>query len=115
MNVGEVFLIPDGIGIHRYFVLAVLKDGSLVMCHFTSRGARSDLTCIVQAGEHSSIDRETVVRYDQAHVCAADRITNLESVITKKLDPLSEELFARVRQGALDSSQTPDYIKDLLR
>jgi hypothetical protein len=115
MNAGDTFLIPDGISVHLNFVLAVLADGSLIICHFTTRRARSDTTCVVQAGEHQFIDRETVIRYDQAYVCEADRIVNLKGVITKQLDALSKGLLARIRQGALDSPQTPDPIKEHLR
>ena len=115
MNAGDTFLIPDGISSHLNFVLAVLPDGALVICHFTTRRRHSDPTCIIQPKEHEFIVQETAVRYDQAHVCPADRIENLLRVITRRLDPLSRELLARIRQGALDSPQTPDVIKNLLR
>jgi hypothetical protein len=115
MNAGDTFLIPDGITTHLNFVIAVLADGSLVICHFTTRRSRSDPTCIVQTGEHPFIDRETAIRYDQAYICTADHIGNLNGVITKQLEALSQALLARIRQGALDSPQTPDPIKERLR
>lgn len=115
MNAGDTFLIPDGISIHLNFVLEVLPDGSLIICHFTTRRRHSDPTCIVQPGEHEFIDRETAVRFDQAHVCPADRIVNLQGVIVRNLAPLSAALLARIRQGALDSPQTSDEVKELLR
>lgn len=115
MKAGETFLIPDGISSHLSFVIAVCPDGSLVICHFTTRRKSSDCTCVVKKGEHPFVDRDTVVRYDQAHACLADRIKNLEGVITRKMDDLSSELLARIRQGAIDSPQTPDHIKDLIR
>ena len=115
MNAGDTFLIPDGISTHLSFVIAVLADGALVICHFTSRRQRSDPTCIVQAGEHPFIDRETAIRYDQAYICTAEHIGNLRGVITRQLDALSRELLARIRQGALDSPQTPEAIKERLR
>jgi hypothetical protein len=65
MKPGDVFLVPDAIGTHLNCVLAVLQDGSLVLCHFTSRQRRSDATCVIQAGEHAFFERETVLRYDQ--------------------------------------------------
>lgn len=115
MKAGATFLIPDGISTHLSFVIEVLVDGSLVVCHFTSESARCDRTCIVEAGEHPFCKKRTVVRYDQAYICAAERIPNLESVITKRMEDLSAALLARIRKGALDSSQTPDYIKDVLK
>jgi len=115
MNAGDTFLIPDGISTHLSFVIAVLADGSLIVCHFTTLRVRNDRTCIVKPKEHPFIDKETGVRYDQAYICPADRIANLEGVITKKLDALSKELLARILQGALDSPQTPPAIKEHLR
>lgn len=114
MNPGDTFWIPDGIGTHLNFVMAVLGDGSLVVCHFTTRRPYSDQTCIIRPGEHAALDRETVVRYDQAHICPADRVRNLENVITQRQERLSEELLARIIQGAIDSPQTPDKIKNAL-
>jgi hypothetical protein len=115
MKAGDTFLLPDGIGNHLNCVLAVLVEGSIVLCHFTTRQKRSDTTCIIQPGEHSFFDRETVMRYDQAHVCSGDGLAALERLIMKRFEPLSAGLLARVKKGALDSPQTPDKIKALLR
>lgn len=115
MNAGDTFLIPDGFGSHLNFIIALLADGSLVICHFTTLRARSDRTCVVRAGEHPFIDRDTSIRFDQAYICPVDRIGNLESIITRKMEPLSPDLLERIRQGALDSPQTPDIIKQRLR
>jgi len=115
MNAGDTFLIPDGISAHLSFVIAVLGDGSLVICHFTGRGPRSDPTCIVHIGEHPFITKETAIRFDQAYICTPDRLENLTRVITRQLECLSAGLLARIRQGALESPQTPDAIKERLR
>ena len=116
MKPGDVFLVPDAIGTHLNCVLAVLKDGSLLLCHFTSRQRRSDTTCVIQAGEHPFFERETVLRYDQAYVCSAETgVAALERLITRRFEPLKPELLARIVKGALDSPQMPDKIKALLR
>lgn len=116
MKPGDVFLVPDAIGTHLNCVLAVLKDDSVVLRHFTSRQRRSDMTCVIRAGEHSFFDRETVLRYDQAYVCSAETgVAALERLITRRFEPLKPELLARIVQGALDSPQTPDKIKTLLK
>jgi hypothetical protein len=116
MNPGDTFIVPDAYGTHLNVVLAVLEDGSIVHCHFTSRTARSETTCVIQPGEHSFIIRETVVRYDRAEICAAGMaLEALERCVEKKFEPLKAELLARVKQGALDSPQTPDKVKNVLR
>lgn len=115
MNAGDAVLLPDGISAHLYVVLAVLEDGSLVMCHFTKLRPHSDVTCIIQPGEHSFVTEVTSVRYDQAYHCCGDGVAAFERLIMRRFEPLSEALFTRVRRGALDSPQTPDKVKALLR
>lgn len=115
MNAGDAFLLPDAFGVHLNIILAVLEDGSLIVCHFTTRRRYSDTTCIIHPGEHPFVIVETVVKYDQAHQCpAGSGVAAFESLM-KRCDPLSAELFKRVFQGALDSPQTPDKIKNILR
>jgi hypothetical protein len=115
MIAGDTFVLPDWTGPHLHIVLAVLADGSLILCHLTTRRAYSDPTCFLQQGDHSFVKVETSVRYDQAYLCAGDGIQALERIIVKRFEPLSAALLQRVRQGALDSPQTPDKIKTALR
>ena len=116
MNAGDTFIVPDAFGKHLNVVLAVLEDGSIVHCHFTGRTARSDTTCVIQPNEHSFVKKETVVRYDRAEICAVGMALDaLERCVEKKFEPLKAELLARVKKGALDSPQTPDKVKNVLR
>lgn len=116
MKAGDTFILPDAFGKHLNAVLAVTRDDSIVLCHFTSRTRRSDPTCIIQPGEHPFIVRETAVRYDQALICeSGPALEALERSIEKRFEPLSKELLARVIKGALDSPQTPDKVKQALR
>src|SRR5277367_3297088 len=111
MNVGDTFRLPYGIGDHINCVLKVFPDGSVVTCHFTSRHQRSDATCVIRAGEHSSVTQESVVRYDQVqHLCTEEAIAAFERLIWKRFESLSADLLARIIQGALDSPQTSDKI-----
>lgn len=115
MNPGDTFLIPDAIGTHLYFVLATLADDTLILCHFTTRRAHTDNTCVIRPGEHSFVVKDTVVRYSAAYQCSGDGLKALERTIVKRLECLSATLLKRVRQGALDSPETHDKIKALLK
>jgi hypothetical protein len=116
MKPGDTFLLRGNwIGPHLHLVLAVLEDGSVLLCHFTTLRARSDRTCIIEPGEHPFFRHPSVPRYDQIHVCPADRMDALQSSISKQLQPFSDSLLERVRQGALASPQTPDKYKAILR
>jgi hypothetical protein len=116
MKPGDTFILPDAFGKHLNAVLLILNDGSIVHCHFTTLTRRSDSTCVLNPGEHSFFKVETCVRYDQAQIClAGPQLDALERLIEMRFEPLSDELLKRVKQGALDSPQTPDKIKSVLK
>jgi hypothetical protein len=115
MKAGDAFLLPDFTSSHLHVVLAALDDGSFVLCHFTTRRAYTDNTCVIKPGEHSFVVHETVVRYSAAYQCSGDGLAALERTIVKRFESLSPALLARIKKGALDSPQTPDKIKALLR
>src|ERR1017187_4352810 len=98
MNAGDTFLMPDAIGTHLYCVLAVLEDGSIVVCHLTTLRRLSDRTCLIQPGEHSFIKQETAVVYSATYVCGSgEQLAAFERQIRKPFEPLSDELLARMR------------------
>jgi hypothetical protein len=116
MKAGEVFHLPDWFGGHFNFVLEVLPDGSAIICNFTELKRYSDKTCIVTVGEHECITKESVAYLEKAFYCETEtQIEALERQIESRKEPLSVELLARLRQGALDSPHTPEYIKELLK
>jgi hypothetical protein len=94
----------------------VLPDGSAIICNFTELKRYSDKTCIVKVDEHECIKKDSVVYYAEAYHCETEmQIEALERQIASRKEPLSPELLARFKRGALDSPHTPDYIKDLLK
>lgn len=116
MKAGDTFYLPDWSGGHINFVIEAFPDGSVITCNFTENTRGSDKTCIVQQGEHPSITKPSVVNYAKAHHCEAGTPINaLERLIESHKDPLSPELLAKVRKGALDSPRTSDRIKLLLK
>jgi hypothetical protein len=116
MNAGDTFLMPDAIGGHLYCVLAVLEDGSIIVCHVTTCRGRSDRSCLIQIGEHSFIKQESCVEYVYAYHCpAGENLAAFERHIRKPFEPLSAILLARMKNGAMASDRTSDRIKSLLK
>jgi hypothetical protein len=114
MKAGDVLHLPDWWGGHFNFVLEVLDDGSVVLCNFTERKRYSDMTCIVKIDEHECIKKESVAYFAKAYVCKpGPGIEALERSASPK-PPLSPELLARLRQGALESPHTPEGLRELL-
>lgn len=116
MNAGDTFLMPDAIGSHLYCVLAVLDDGSIIVCHVTTCRGHSDRTCLIQEGEHSFIKHESCVEYVSAFHCpGGENLDAFERTIRKPFEPLTAALLTRMRNGAMASNRTTDKIKELLR
>lgn len=116
MNAGDTFLMPDAFGHHLYFILAILEDGSIVVCHITDARHRVEHTCVINVGEHQCVTKESAVRYDAAYICTAgENLAAFERQIRKQYEPLNNELLERIRRGALNSDNTPDNVKDILR
>jgi len=116
MNDGDTYLMPDAIGTHLYCVLGVLEDGSIIVCHLTTNRRHSDPTCIIKPGEHTFVKQYTCVAYFSAYICSAgDQLAAFERQIRKPFEPLSDALLARMRQGAIDSIETPDVVKNAIR
>lgn len=115
MKAGDAFYLPDWSGGHINFAIEVFPDGSVITCNFTNHTRTSDKTCVVVQGEHPSITKTSVVNFAKAHHCEAGiPLESLKKLIESHKPPLSAELLARIRQGALDSPRTPDKIKDAL-
>jgi hypothetical protein len=116
MKAGDVFHLPDFAGGHYNFVLEVCADGSVITCNFTDCLYHSDWTCVVEVGEHDCITKKSVVNYRQADYCeAGESVEALERLIESRKQPLSAELLAKIRQGALNSPRTSDKIKNALK
>ena len=116
MKTGDVFHLPDFAGGHHNFVLEVCADGAVITCNFTDCLYHSDWTCTVEVGEHSCITKKSVVNYRQAiYYEPGTAVEALERLIESRKEPLSPELLARIRKGALDSPRTSDKIKNALK
>jgi hypothetical protein len=91
-------------------------EPTIVIVNFTTRRAGSDDSCIVQAGEHEFLSRESVVVYRRAQMTENQRALDmLHSSILRQLAPVSEDLLRRIQAGALASQFTPEKIKIALR
>ena len=115
MKAGDVFYLPDAAGGHPNFALEVFADGSVITCNFTDYSNHADKTCVIEDNEHPAITKKSAVYFRGAHHCETeDALAALERLITSRKEPLSPELLARIRQGALDSPRTSPKIKQAL-
>lgn len=117
MKAGDTFHLPDCAGGHVNFALEVFPDGSVITCNFTDYSGHADKTCVVEIAEHSCITKRSVVNFRKADHCqSGEPIEALSRLINNNYkEPLSAELLARIREGALASRYTSDVIKNALR
>jgi len=116
MKAGAVFFLADWGGGHINFCIEAFEDGSVITCNFTDCTRGSDQTCVILPGEHPEIKKKSVVNYAKAHHCEAGLpFEALLRLIESHKAPLSNQLLAKIRKGALDSPRTADIIKQALK
>jgi hypothetical protein len=109
-SVGDFYFIdPDGgTNPHPWMVIAE-ADGLLLVCVNASSKPRGDKTCTLTAADHPALTGTCYVRYQDMRKIPRNAAC---FVASKRRDPVSVALLARVRQGAHDSPWTAD---DMLR
>lgn len=95
-------------------------DGGIFVANFTSHYPADKESCdtdctVVNPGEHPYPRRPSCIFYRGSH---AENQTDILRGIERPFrrgEPLSPALLRRIQQGALDSSRTPDDVKDAVR
>ena len=111
MNGGDTFFLV-GVETARPHLWIVVSDPQIdpeqvLIINVTTSTDPPDNACILHAGDHPFIDRETYVYYGQARVLSLSQVQLARDC--KRLDmqqPLSQDVLKRIRQGAIES----DYI-----
>lgn len=124
---GDTFLATAGVdSMHLYVVLndpASFSDygyGSylyIAAVNFTTlhSNAHHDPACIVNAGEHPFVTRDSYVRYRDAKFERVDKLKlRVESGEWPLKEPVSAELLTRLRQGLQASKFAAREYKKLL-
>jgi hypothetical protein len=75
-----------------------------------------DTTVILDIGDHSFIDRPSVIAYRKAEFFHAQKLVSFINDENSLDDDLDDEILKRIRKGLLDSDFTPmdiwEYCKD---
>lgn len=115
MNVGDAYLdVSPGVPEHLWFVCTQPDlQGCVVVLNLTSQQPwTKDLSCILKAGDHPFVVRDTVVFYQRGLIVAVTQIqAEINNGVFRPKDPASPQLMARIRRGALNSSFTPRTLK----
>ena len=102
---------------HLYIVLTDPDSaGNQVIANITTREQWKDQSCVLDAGDHPFIRRESVVNYAEASVASEAKIS--EAVRRRLFEPdlpVSQEVLDKVQAGALVSSQIEPKAKNAVK
>ena len=125
---GDCFLRDVGGKLHLFFVLtnpadvtsygysSALKVLSVNISSINPDNPLYDKTCVIQAGEHPFIAKESYVVYSRMMIDDVATIQRLlESGVFVSREPCSTALLKRILQGALDSDRTRQEFQNIIR
>ena len=114
----QTFLMKSGPShdperLHLHVVcLDVDDDGNTLIVPVSSYYSGCDSTCILKAGTHELINRESYILYRKAQIRNADELQ--ASIVAGMLIPqkdMSQHFFLMIRNGVGRSIRTPRNIK----
>ncbi len=119
---GQAFFTPAeeaaGVGRHLWFVLSdPAKAAQVVIANLsTLRVTNEHLGCTVNAREHPSISRASVLRCDMAKLRPASAIEGMLSQgVLQYTSDASDALVKKLQRSLCESRDTPNEVKDALR
>ena len=118
-TVGYAFIdLTPGVSSHLWFVCTRPDaDGQVALVSVTSvKTWTKDFTCQLTAGDHPFVQHPTVAAYQLARILTVTTIqARVKRLDFKEREPGSPELIHRLREGALDSTFTPNDVKGCIR
>lgn len=125
-GLGACLLIPSGPGDKSHLFTIVLGpkqlDGygasdQVVMVSVTTvkPDFPFDPACVIQAGEHPFIDRESYVYYREPRVESVAHVNKMvETLGWQPRGACSPELFEKIMKGLRESKRLPRYVRTFL-
>lgn len=118
MGQKDAFTIPN-INDHLHVIISNPDEFPAEVICFnltTWKGDHCDSACIVEPGEHTWVLRKSFVYYENPRKLDAKAMALLEtSNRIEKWPAVSDELFARMLNGAQESIRLPVEYEDLMR
>lgn len=117
LTIGDTVMLPKP-GHEKEHLWALItapdpESGDAIMVNLTTHRPHSDTTTIIQPGEHSFVDRPTVVFYADARIVNANTLEQaVRQRVVRQQAALSKELLKRIQGGLIASRFTPDKIKE---
>ncbi len=97
---------------HLYIIISIV-DTKALFVNVTTKKASSDVSCVLQVGDHDFITRESVINYGDAKIAEIDKLKEaIDKRIFKPQKPITDDLLIRILKGARNSKAFPQgYLK----
>ncbi|MGH9402023.1 MAG: hypothetical protein ACRD2P_07955 [Terriglobia bacterium] len=108
---------PVGGSPHLWIIITPPNsNGDVAMVNVTTVRPGSDVTVIINAGEHHRITHRSVVFFQDARTTKEELVRKgIQLGVCEKCDPCSPELLKRIQNGLFASKFTPRKIIDFCR
>lgn len=101
---------------HLYFVINNPdKDEFILLVNMTERGNISDESCILQPGEHSCINKESVINYGQWFLISPQnfQLGIRDNILIPEVQA-SPGLIKKIQKGAINSPHFPSRYQEIV-
>jgi hypothetical protein len=118
LSCGDTFLTGDGNedNFHLWIILSSPTEGEVVTACLVTAHKRSERLVVLNKGDHSFVQHESVIAYRFSQIRAVEDIQELlRSGAAKPRDPVSPALLKRIQTGLLDSDFTPNGVRAYFR
>ncbi len=97
---------------HLYIIISIV-DTKALLVNVTTKKASSDVSCVLQVGDHDFITRESVINYGDAKIAEIDKLKEaIDKRYFKPQKPITDDLLIRILKGARNSKAFPQgYLK----
>jgi hypothetical protein len=115
---GDTFLLEDEDGYNQHLCIVVTPptEDKVAVVSVTTRRSRSEILVVLKAGDHPSIDHESVIAYTYSRVVETEYIENaVKNRDAARRDSVSPQLLDRAQKGLLESEFTPYGVLDFYK
>lgn len=114
LELGAVFWKDDCNGGHFCVVITPPTEPQVLIVNITSQGPRKDQSCVLTAGCHPRVDRESVICFDDADVFETSTVsTMLGNGTFDEKEKASRELILKIWEGASKTNRMKVKCKEL--
>jgi len=98
---------------HLYIIISPIIEEMVLFVNITSKKENSDVSCILNKGDHEFIRHQSIVNYADATEANVNKVREaITCLLFKPQKPITPEVVTKIQKGALKSEAfKPKYIR----